>query len=217
MRRTRLAPRVEIKTFSCTKLGEFFRAVEQRREREAHMVPEARLVQTENGFVPEGDGWFVLNAREARWWHHDKFGSAVTFEGENARFPQFGINVQVLEPGEPNCMYHGENGQEDFLVLYGECLLLVQGEERPLKQWDFVHSPAWTEHVFVGAGDGPCAILMVGTRPKDEELLYPVSEVARKHDAGVEKETSSGSEAYAPFARSTEGRYKEGALPSLGG
>jgi len=181
------------------------------------MVPEARLVQTENGFVPEGDGWFVLNARDARWWHHDKFGSAVTFEGEDARFSQFGINVQVLEPGEPNCMYHGENGQEDFLVLYGECLLLVQGEERPLKQWDFVHSPAWTEHVFVGAGDGPCAILMVGTRPKDEELLYPVSEIARKHDAGVQKETASGRDAYAPFSRSTEGRYKEGALPSLGG
>ena len=114
-------------------------------------------------------------------------------------------------------MYHGENGQEDFLVLYGDCLLLVQGEERPLKQWDFVHSPAWTEHVFVGAGDGPCAILMVGTRSKDEELLYPVSEVARKHNAGVEKETASGQEAYAPFSRSTEGRYKEGALPSLGG
>ena len=116
------------------------------------MVPEARLVQTENGLVPEGDGWFVLNARDARWWHHEKFGSAVTFEGEDARFSQFGINVQVLEPGEPNCMYHGENGQEDFLVLYGECLLLVQGEERPLKQWDFVHSPPWTEHVYKKAG-----------------------------------------------------------------
>ena len=81
-----------------------------------------------------------------------------------------GINIQVLQPGEPNCMYHGETGQEDFLVLSGECLLLIEGEERPLKQWDFVHSPPWTEHVFVGAGDGPCVILMVGARPENEEL-----------------------------------------------
>jgi uncharacterized cupin superfamily protein len=139
----------------------------------------------------------------------------VTFEGES-RFPDFGINIQVLQPGEPNCMYHGENGQEDFLVLYGECLLLVEGEERPLEQWDFVHSPAWTQHVFVGAGDGPCAILMVGARPQEEELLYPVADVARKHNAGVEKETTSGQEAYARYSRSTEGPYRGGALPGPG-
>ena len=138
------------------------------------MANEAKLKEAESGgLVPDGDGWFVLNARDARWWHHDTFGSSVTFEGEDARFPQFGINIQVIEPGQPNCMYHGENAQEDFLVLSGECLLLVDGEERPLKQWDFVHSPAWTEHVFVGAGDGPCAILMVGARPEHEELRLP--------------------------------------------
>ena len=97
------------------------------------MTEEARLAQTEHGLVPEGEGWFVVNAREARWWYHDTFGSAVTFEGES-RFPDFGINIQVLQPGEPNCMYHGENAQEGFLVLYGECLLLIEGEERPLKQ-----------------------------------------------------------------------------------
>ena len=178
------------------------------------MVDEARLVETENGLVPEGAGWFVVNAREARWWHHDTFGSAVVFEGEPP-FSQFGINIQVLQPGEPNCMYHGENGQEDFLVLSGECLLLIQGEERPLKQWDFVHSPPWTEHVFVGAGNGPCVILMVGVRPENEELLYPVSEVARKHNAGVAEETKSGREAYAPFPKSKEGPYTEGTLPDL--
>ena len=179
------------------------------------MAHETRLAETENGLVPEGEGWFVLNARDARWWHHDTFGSSVTFEGDDARFSEFGINVQVLEPGEPNCMYHSENAQEDFLVLFGECLLLVEGEERPLGQWDFVHCPAWTQHVFVGAGKGPCGILMVGTRPQQEELLYPVAEVARKHSAGVEKETSSGREAYAPFPKSTEGPYREGTLPSL--
>jgi uncharacterized cupin superfamily protein len=180
------------------------------------MTDEARLEQTENGLVPKGEGWFVVNARDARWWYHERFGSAVVFESDEALFTDFGINIQVLQPGEPNCMYHGENAQENFLVLYGECLLLVEGEERPLKQWDFVHSPPWTEHVFVGAGSGPCAILMVGARPKDEELLYPVVDVARKHSAGVEKETNSGKEAYARYSQSVEGPYREGALPSLG-
>ena len=181
------------------------------------MAPEARLAETAKGLVPDGEGWFVVNAREARWWHHDTFGSSVTFEGDDARFTEFGINIQVLAPGEPNCMYHGENAQEDFLVLFGECLLLVEGEERPLKQWDFVHCPPWTKHVFVGAGFGPCGILMVGTRPQQEELLYPFDEVARKHNAGVAKETSSGQEAYAPFSRATEAPYREGSLPSLRG
>jgi uncharacterized cupin superfamily protein len=176
------------------------------------MADEAQLEQTENGLVPKGEGWYVVNARESRWWHHNTFGSAVTFEGE-ARFPDFGINIQVLQPGEPNCMYHGENAQEDFLVLAGECLLLVDGEERRLGQWDFFHSPPWTEHVFVGAGEGPCAILMVGARPDPEELRYPVSEVAQRHNASVEKETSSGQEAYAPYSRTTEGPYPHGALP----
>jgi uncharacterized cupin superfamily protein len=176
------------------------------------VVDEAQLEQTANGLVPNGDGWFVVNARDARWWHHDTFGSAVTFEGETP-FPDFGINIQVLEPGQPNCMYHGENAQEDFLVLAGECLLLVEGEERPLKQWDFVHCPPWTQHVFVGAGDGPCAILMVGARPKHEELLYPVSDVARKHGAGVDQEATAGREAYAAFAKSEEGPYRDGLLP----
>jgi uncharacterized cupin superfamily protein len=180
------------------------------------MVPEARLAQTEKGLIPESEGWFVVNARETRWWHHDTFGSSVTFEADDARFSEFGINVQVLQPGEPNCMYHGENAQEDFLVLFGECLLVVEGEERPLRQWDFVHCPAWTKHVFVGAGYGPCGILMVGTRPQQEELLYPVDPVACKHNAGVETETTSGREAYAAFAQGTEGSYRDGTLPSLG-
>ena len=179
------------------------------------MVEEARLGQTEHGAVPTSEGWFVVNAREAPWWHSETFGSSVVFESRDARFPDVGVNIQVLSPGEPNCMYHGENAQEDFLVLSGECLLLIEGEERPLRQWDFVHCPAWAEHVFVGAGNGPCAILMVGARPEAEELRYPVVDVARKHDAGVETETSSGEDAYAPFPRPTPGRYREGALPDL--
>ena len=178
------------------------------------MVSEARLAQTEAGLVPETEGWFVVNARDARWWHHETFGSAVIFESDEAGFSDFGINIQVLMPGQPNCMYHAESAQEDFLVLHGECLLLVEGEERPLKQWDFVHAPPGTRHVFVGAGDGPCTVLMVGARPEQEELLYPVDEVARKHNAGVAEETRSGKEAYAAFPRSTPQPYPADALPT---
>ena len=163
------------------------------------MADEAQFDQTEHGLVPRGDGWFVVNARDARWWHHDTFGPSVTFEGK-ARFPDFGINIQVLEPGQPNCMYHGENAQEDFLVLAGECLLLVEGEERPLKQWDFVHCPPWTQHVFVGAGDGPCAILMVGAHAS-AGVRYPVSQLATRYGASVEEETSDPERVYATAER----------------
>jgi len=179
------------------------------------MAGDAQLQDTDAGLVPEGEGWFVVNARDARWWRHDTFGSATVFEGDDgARFKELGILIHVLEPGQPNCMYHGENAQEDFLVLFGECLLLVEGEERPLKQWDFVHCTPMTKHVFVGAGDRPCGILMVGTRPEQEELIYPVADVARKHKAGVERGTTSGREAYATSGRSVAEPYREGTLPS---
>ena len=91
----------------------------------------------------------------------------------------------MLQPGEPNCRYHAESTQEDFLVLSGEALLIVDEQERPLKAWDFVHCPGGTRHVFVGAGDGPCVIVMVGSRRPDDDIVYPVSEVALKHGAGV--------------------------------
>src|ERR1051326_172229 len=129
-------------------------------------MAEARLIQGEGGLVPESEGWFVLNARDAPWWHHDTFGASTVFESESAPFPQFGINIQVLQPGEPNCMYHGENAQEDFVVLAGECLLLIEGEERPLRQWDFVHCPPGTEHTIVGGQDGSCVVLGVGARER---------------------------------------------------
>ena len=173
------------------------------------------MAETAGGLEPQTDGWFVLNAADACWWHNDAFGEKCRFEARERPFPQIALSLVVLHHGRPNCMYHGENIQEDFLVLSGECLLLVEGEERPLKAWDFVHCPDWTEHVFVGAGDGPCAILMIGARHEHEELLYPVVEVARKHDAGVAKETSSGREAYAPFPEPTAGPYRDGTLPSL--
>jgi uncharacterized cupin superfamily protein len=114
--------------------------------------------------------------------------------------------VRVLQPGQPNCLYHSESLQEDFLVLAGECVLLVDGEERPLRAWDFVHCPAGTEHVFVGAGDGPSVILMAGARDPEEKLLYPASELAKRYGASAETETASPEEAYASFGPSKEGR-----------
>jgi uncharacterized cupin superfamily protein len=175
------------------------------------MVEEAALVETDTGLVPEGDGWFVLNAREARWFENEALGEFCRFEGES-RFPELGINLSVLHPGQPSCMYHREDKQEDFLVLRGECVLLVEGQERPLKAWDLVHCPPWTEHVFVGGGSGPCFILSVGARP-DEEVVYPLAEVAQKHGAGVDEETASPEEAYARFPGSVPRRYQEGDLP----
>jgi uncharacterized cupin superfamily protein len=165
------------------------------------VVPEAPLERTEHGLKPKGEGWFVLNAREAEWLD-GHFGAYTRFEGE-PRFPKLGLNIGVLAPGQPACWYHGEDDQEDFLVLNGECLLLIEGEERRLRQWDFVHCPAWTEHVFVGAGDGPCAILAVGTRV-GEGVVYPRSELALRHGAGVQRETRKPDEAYAGIRPDTE-------------
>jgi uncharacterized cupin superfamily protein len=156
------------------------------------MAEEARLVETPSGLAPETDGWFVVNVRHAAWRTHGAFGDSCIFEGAEARFPELGINIRVLRPGQPAAMYHAESAQEDFLVLAGECLLLVEGEERPLRAWDLVHCPPNTEHVLVGAGDGPCVVLMTGARGSDWSVVYPASEVARRHGAGVERETPPG-------------------------
>jgi uncharacterized cupin superfamily protein len=150
--------------------------------------------------------WFTVNVRDAAWGRHEAFGAGCRFEDPEAPFPEFGINLRVLEPGQPNCLYHSESAQEDFLVLYGRCLLLVDGEERPLEAWDFVHCPAGTEHVFVGAGEGPCVILMAGARQPDEKLFYPASELAQRYGASAEADTASPEEAYARFPRRQEGR-----------
>lgn len=174
------------------------------------MPDEAPLRQTPAGLVPDGPGWFVLNARQARWLT-GSFGAYTRFEGE-ARFPSLGINIGVLEPGQPSSRYHAEANQEDFLVLSGECLLLVEGQERRLKAWDFVHCPPWTQHVFVGAGDGPCAILAVGGR-RSEETVYPESELAQRHRAGVMRRTEDPAEAYADVPDDVEAPYRTGWLP----
>jgi uncharacterized cupin superfamily protein len=166
----------------------------------AGMPKEARLEQTPGGKVPEGAGWFVLNAREARWLSGE-FGAYTRFEGDE-RWRHLGVNIGVLQPGQPACYYHGESDQEDFLVLSGECLLLIEGQERPLKAWDFVHCPAGTEHIFVGAGDGPCVIFMAGGREHRGSAVYPRNEAALRHDAGPPEDTSNP---YAPYPKWRKG------------
>jgi uncharacterized cupin superfamily protein len=188
------------------------------------VVPEAPLEQTEDGLVATGDGWFVLNAREARWRHREGRGDSLRFEGDTS-FPQIGINLMVLAPGEPMSMYHWEADQEDFLMLSGEALLIVEGEERPLAAWDFVHLPAGTRHTIVGAGGGRCAILAIGGRERHTQVVdgvrsptpdwggYTVDDAALRHDAGVEQETSDPGEAYARFPDPVPTRYRDGWLP----
>jgi uncharacterized cupin superfamily protein len=169
-------------------------------------MTEARLEDSGAGLAPTGEGWFVVNVRDAEWMTSETFGSGCVFESRDTWFPQLGINISVLEPGQPNCLYHSESQQEAFLVLSGECKLLVEGEERLLRTWDFFHCPAGTEHVAVGAGDGPCVILMAGARLPDEQLLYPRSELAGRYGASAAEETPDAKTAYARFARPKPGR-----------
>ena len=171
------------------------------------------MEDTDVGRVPAGEGWFVLNAKDARWRVEGMGGKLTFFEGEAGPW-QLGFNVSVLEPGQPMAMYHYENDQEDFLVLSGEPLLVVEGEERPLRPWDLVHCPPGTEHVIVGAGDGPSVLVAVGTRAgRDDWGAYTVDEAAIRHGAGVEQETTKAAEAYARFPPDRFTRYEEGWLP----
>jgi uncharacterized cupin superfamily protein len=174
------------------------------------MVAEAPLHELESGLAALRDGWFVVDVRDAAWVRNDAFGARCPLEANRPvlrrrsdvpthAFPQVGIHLQVLLPGQPSGLYHAESSQENFLVLSGKCLLLVEGEERPLKAWDFVHCPPGTAHCFVGAGEGPCAIVLIGARTGDRRIVYPVSDLALRHGAGVERETDSPHEAYAAF------------------
>ena len=147
--------------------------------------------------------WFVVNVGDAGWESKGEFGVRTRFESPDARFPHFGINVQVLNPGQPSGLYHAEEAQEGFLVLAGECIAIVEGEERHMRQWDYLHCPPGTHHITVGAGDGPCVILMVGARRPDRTIHYPVNELAARYGASTPHETDSPREAYADLARTT--------------
>ena len=179
------------------------------------MVEESRLEPTEHGLAPSDDGWFVLNARDTRWRPGEGRGAYCIFEGE-AEFPQVGIHLVALGPGEPMSMYHWEADQEDFLVLAGEALLIIEGEERPLRQWDFVHCPAGTKHTILGAGDASCLVLAIGARDRStgpDWGGYTVDEAALRHGAGVVQDTTDADQAYARFPRRAPSQYRDGWLP----
>ena len=164
-------------------------------------VPEAKLRDTDGGKVPGSEGWFVVNLADAAGARTPDLGAYMPFESPENVFTQFGINIHVLKPGEPSGMYHAEGAQEAFLVLHGECLLVVEEEERTLQQWDFFHCPPSVEHIMVGAGEGPCAVLMIGRRGADYGIHYPVSEAADRHGASVPAATDDPNRAYEHVAR----------------
>jgi uncharacterized cupin superfamily protein len=179
------------------------------------VVPEARFDDSDTGRVPVEDGWFVLNARDARWRAAKGRGAYCVFEGQ-LDFPQIGIHLVTLEPGDAMSMYHWEEDQEDFLVLSGQAILVVEGEERPLRQWDFVHCPPKTEHVVVGAGEGPCVLLAMSSRERQAfgpYGEYVANEVAARHGASPPETTQDNDVAYASVPGSQPTRYRDDWLP----
>lgn len=162
------------------------------------MIGEARLLQSGVGLEPGSPGWFVVNVRDAAW-HTGAFGDACFFESSEAPFDQLGVSVRVLHPGTSTWLYHAESAQEDFLVLTGEALLLVDEQERRLRAWDFVHCPAWTPHAFIATGTAPSVIVMVGARPAQHTYRYPRTSIAVRHGVAADVETTSPREALAPF------------------
>jgi len=185
------------------------------------MAPEAQLVDTDAGLAPGGTGWFVVNARDARWRERPGRGFSLALTGSTdyeaeTFFTQLGVNIAVLGPGEPIAMYHWENDQEGLLILYGEALLLVEGEERTLKQWDYFHSPPGAKHTIIGAGNGPCAVLAVGSRQfmaTDDWGAYSADEIAQRHGVSPKQDTSESGGDDTRYGETTFTRYREGWLP----
>jgi uncharacterized cupin superfamily protein len=185
------------------------------------MVQEARLEDTDAGLVPASPGWFVMNARDARWFHRPGRGDSLPLTGVDEYeaetfFPMLGMSIQVVPPGEPTTTYHWETEQEDFLVLSGEAILIVEGEERRLSQWDFVHCPPETKHAFAGAGDEPCVLLCASSRQFQKDGpwgSYCADPVAARYNASPPEDTQDGSVAYARFEAPEPRGYREGLLP----
>jgi uncharacterized cupin superfamily protein len=184
------------------------------------VIPESKLEKTEHGLVPKGEGWYVLNMRAAEWRHAEGRGAvcvvADDFEGWRRDSAQLGVNPFVLMPGEPMAMYHWEADQEDLFVVSGEAILIAEGQERPLRAWDFVHCPPRTKHVIVGAGNGPCLVIAVGARAHDgqpDSLGFPADEVAKRHGASVDEDTLDGGAAYASVPPREPTAYRAGWLP----
>jgi uncharacterized cupin superfamily protein len=184
------------------------------------MVPESKPEETEHGLVPTGEGWYVLNMRDAEWRHADGRGAVciVLDDFENVRrAEQLGVNPFVLMPGEPMAQYHWETDQEALLVVSGEAVLIIEGEGRQLRAWDFVHCPPNTKHVIVGSGSGPCVVIAVGAREHSTEpdsLGFPADDVAKRHGASVEEDTMDGGVAYGRLPGRRPSAYRDGWLPS---
>jgi uncharacterized cupin superfamily protein len=159
--------------------------------------------------VPVTAGWFVVNVRDARWLHN-RMRTVCRFGGDGAaHFDDLGVSLYWLQPGRAMSLYHHEAGQEDFLVLNGDCTLVIEGEERQLCAWDFVHCPPRTPHTIVAAGEQPALVLGVGTRKEKGSARYPVEPVAIAHGAGVPDESTTAQEVYASFGEPRPGPAPE--------
>ena len=160
-------------------------------------VQEAHTEETPYGSYVTTEGWFVHNLEEALAVRFEQGGALYPLEPREAPFRDLGVNVRVLWPGDVNALYHYEDAQEGFLVLAGDCMLVVEEQERPLRRWDYFHCPPGTRHVIVGAGDSPAVVLMIGARREQESFGYPVSAVAAKYGASAAADTTDPEEAYA--------------------
>lgn len=167
-------------------------------------VEEAHVEETPYGRYVTSEGWFVHNLGEALAVRMEKGGALYPLEPRETPFPEIGVNVRVLWPGEPSALYHAEEAQEGFLVLFGSCILVIEEEERLLRQWDYVHCPSGTRHILVGAGEGPCTVLMIGARHEGAGVVYPTSEAAARHGASVGTETTDPDAAYADWPQGWE-------------
>ena len=155
--------------------------------------------------VPVTAGWFVVSVRDAQWLHN-RMRSVCRFGGHGeAHFDDLGVSLYWLPPGQPMSLYHHEAGQEDFLVLAGACTLIIEGEERPLARWDFVHCPPRTAHTIVAAGPQPALVFAVGARKEKGSARYPVDPVAIAHGAGVPDASTTAQETYASFGDPSPG------------
>ena len=160
--------------------------------------------------VPATAGWFVVNARDARWTHND-MRTVCKFGGEGpAHFDDLGIGLYWIEAGHPMTLYHHEAGQEDFLVLRGECVLIIDGEERPLHAWDFIHCPPQTARTIIATGAEPALIVAVGARRERGSARYPVEPATIRYGAGVPDAQTSARDHYATF-----GTPRPGPAPAL--
>ena len=161
------------------------------------MVTEARLERVASGLAPVTPGWFIVNTADAAWTYNEAYGGVCIFESDEFVLkdrpdltayekPDAGFTIRVVPPGTPSTLYHAESVQEDFFILMGECVLIIEDQERHLRAWDFVHCPPMTAHAFVAKEPGPCVILATGNRRDDFDRLDRGSEVAHRYDAGPE-------------------------------